>query len=315
MEWLDGTSVRDARQLEAQGVDRAALAEGLLRCALNQMLVEGHFHADPHPGNVMVLRDGRIGLIDFGLAGRLDPLQQSSLREMLVAVNRRDAGLLRQAVLEVATLHQRFDDEQLERALARFMGRHLGPGAVPSAAMFNELLQLFFTFGIALPPEFTTFFRALVTLEGTLTTLCPGYLVIDGAQRIASEWAQEALSPTSLEELATRELISLAPLLRRMPRHVDRLATIVERGNLTARVSLFAGEEDVRIVTTLLNRVVLAFLGAFVGVISVVLLTIEGGPEFTGQTSLYEFFGYFGLFCSTVLVMRVLVAILRDGLN
>jgi len=315
MEWLDGTSVRDGRHMDEHGVDRAGLADGLLRCALHQMPVEGHFHADPHPGNVMVLRDGTLGLIDFGLAGRLDPLQQSSLREMLVAVSRRDAGLLRQAVLEVATLRQRFDDEQLERALARFMARHLGPGSVPSAAMFTELLRLFFTFGIALPPEFTTFFRALVTLEGTLTTLCPGYLVIDAAQRIAAEWAQEALTPSSLEELAKRELIGLAPLLRRIPRHVDRLATIVERGNLTARVSLFADADDVRIVTTLLNRVVLAFLGAFVGVISVVLLTIKGGPDFTGHTSLYEFFGYFGLFCSTVLVMRVLVAIFRDGLN
>ena len=59
----------------------------------------------------------------------------------------------------------------------------------------------------------------------------------------------------------------------------------------------------------------LSFLGGAVGVISVILIGIKGGPEFTSKTSLYEFFGYFGLFCSTVLVMRVLVAILRDGLN
>lgn len=60
---------------------------------------------------------------------------------------------------------------------------------------------------------------------------------------------------------------------------------------------------------------VLAFLGGVVEMISVILIGIEGGPPFTGVTSLYEFFGYFGLFCSTVLVLRVLVAIIRDGLN
>ena len=65
--------------------------------------------------------------------------------------------------------------------------------------------------------------------------------------------------------------------------------------------------------TRLLNRVVLAFLGFGVGVMSVGLIAIKGGPEFTGRTSLYEFFGYFGLFCSTVLIMRVLIAIFRDG--
>jgi ubiquinone biosynthesis protein len=143
MEWLDGPSVREGDTIQDMGFDRARLANALLRCALKQMLVDGRFHADPHPGNVLVLQSGRLGLIDFGATGRLDALQQASMREMLVAVQQRDAGLLRQAVLEVATLRRRFDDEQLERALARFMAKHLGASAAPSAAMFNDLLQLF----------------------------------------------------------------------------------------------------------------------------------------------------------------------------
>jgi ubiquinone biosynthesis protein len=315
MDWLEGVSVRDGDRIDELGVDRQDLAEQLLRCCLQQMLVDGHFHADPHPGNVMVLADGRLALIDFGAAGRLDAVEQSSLRAMIVAVARQDPALLRQAVLEVATLRRGFDDEQLERALARFMARHLGRGATPSAAMFNELLQLFFSFGITLPAEFSTFFRAMVTLEGTLNVLAPGYLVIDAAQRIAVEWARDQLSAASLEELARNELVGLAPLLRRLPRHLDRLATITERGDLRARVSLLAEPEDVRVITRWVNRVVLAFLGGVVGVISVLLLGVEGGPPFTGTTSLYEFFGYFGLFCSTVLVLRVLVAVLHDGVN
>jgi ubiquinone biosynthesis protein len=315
MEWLDGVSVREVERIDALGLDRSRLAETLLRSSLRQMLVDGRFHADPHPGNVLVLEDGRLGLIDFGATGRLDPLQQASMREMLVAVQQQDAGLLRSAVLEVATLRRHFDDDQLERALARFMSRHLAAGAAPSAAMFNELLQLFFAFGINLPPEFSTFFRALVTLEGTLTTLSPGYLVIEAATQIAAEWARASLAPASLEELARRELGSLALLLRRTPRQLDRIATIVQRGDLQARVRLFSDPEDVRTITRLLNRVVLAGLGGLVGLLSVMLLGTQGGPPFTGDTSLFQFFGYFGLFCATVLILRVIVAILRDGLN
>ncbi|MEA2932099.1 MAG: ubiquinone biosynthesis protein, partial [Actinomycetota bacterium] len=315
MEWLDGVSVRHGERVDQVGVDRRVLADALLRCVLTQTLVDGHFHGDPHPGNVMVLEDGRLGLIDFGNAGRLDPLQQSSLREMIVAVGLRDAGLLRQAVVEVGTVRRGFDDEQFERALARFMGRHLGPGAAPSAAMFNDLLQLLFSFGIALPPEFSTFFRALVTLEGTLTTLCPGYQVIGETEVVAREWARDRLTPGTLQELARTELVSLAPILRRLPRHADRLATIAERGDLRARVSLLGDPDDVRVLTRLLNRAVVAFLGASVSVVSVLLLGVDGGPPFTGDTSLYTFFGYFGLFCGTVLVLRVLVAVFNDGLN
>jgi ubiquinone biosynthesis protein len=109
--------------------------------------------------------------------------------------------------------------------------------------------------------------------------------------------------------------VSLAPLLRRLPRHVDRLATIAARGNLLLRLRLLSDASDVRLLTAWLNRLVLAFLGGVVGVMSVVLLGIRGGPPFTGSTTLFQLFGYFGLFCSTVLVMRVLVAVFRDGLN
>jgi ubiquinone biosynthesis protein len=99
------------------------------------------------------------------------------------------------------------------------------------------------------------------------------------------------------------------------PRQLDRIATIIQRGDLQARARLLADADDVRTVTRLLNRVVLAGLGGLVGVLSVMLLGTQGGPPFTGDTSLFQFFGYFGLFCATVLILRVIVAILRDGLN
>jgi ubiquinone biosynthesis protein len=198
MEWLDGVSVRETHEIDDLGVDRRELAEDLLRTMLQQMLVDAQYHADPHPGNVMVLHDGRLALIDFGAASRIDPLQQTAIREVMIGVSQRDLDLLRQAVLQVATLRRDVDHEDLERALSRFMTRHLAPGMVPSAAMFNDLLQLFFTFGINLPPEMSTF-RALITLEGTLTTLSPGYPVIDRAEAIAGEWMRARLAPSSLE--------------------------------------------------------------------------------------------------------------------
>lgn len=166
-----------------------------------------------------------------------------------------------------------------------------------------------------MPPEFSTFFRALVTLEGTLTMLSPGYLVIEAAEQLAAEWAKASLAPGSVEELVRRELASLALLLRRTPRHLERIATMIERGDLRARVSLLADEQDARAVARLVNRAVLALLGGVVGVLSVMLLGTQGGPPFTGDTSLFQFFGYFGLFCATVLILRVLVAVLRDGVS
>lgn len=178
MERLDGVSARDAGPvLDHIGADRAGLARGLLECFLRQVMVEGTFHADPHPGNVLVLSDGQLALIDFGSVGRLDPLQQAGLRRLLIAVARRNPGELHDALLDLAEVRtgNGLGDELLERALAQFMAQHLGPGMVADASMFATLLALLAEFRISFPPVIAGVFRAVVTLEGTLAALAPGF--------------------------------------------------------------------------------------------------------------------------------------------
>jgi ubiquinone biosynthesis protein len=314
MERLEGVSVGQADRLDGLGVDREKLADILLRSTLRQMLNGDRFHGDPHPGNVMVLADGRLGLLDFGATGRLDALERASVTDLLTALGQRDPALLREAVLEVATLRQRLDERQLERALARFMARHLGTdAATPSAAMLQELLAIFLAFGIAMSPGTSLLFRTLVTLEGTLSTLCPGYPIVQAAEDFAAELVQQRLAPPTWEETAKQELVTLLPILRRAPRHLERVATLLERGELAGRISLFTDDRDVAVVSRLVNRVVLGLLGGMVALVSVGLLAVPGGPQLTRSTSLLDLFGYMGLFLATVLILRVVMAVLREG--
>ena len=205
---------------------------------------------------------------------------------------------------------------EFERALARFMAQHLAPGSRPDAAMLNAMLRLFFDFGITLPAEWSTFFRALIVLEGTLATIAPDYSVIDAAESIAGQWARSQVTPGSVQNAVRDEILRTVPILRRLPRHVDRAFSMLERDGLHVRVTHFADDHDEAIVTKLVNR-----CGPRVprrrhrcrsrsG-----LIAIEGGPAFSGDTSLLRVLGYFGLFCATVLAMRVIVAVLRDGVN
>src|SRR5262249_49501829 len=128
IEWLDGVSIREAGQrLDELSVNGRDLARQLLLFMLRQIMLDGVFHADPHPGNVMVLRDGRPALIDFGSVGRLDAAQQSALRRLLVSVDRRNAAQMRDALLELADAGDARVGDVLERALSQFMARRLGP--------------------------------------------------------------------------------------------------------------------------------------------------------------------------------------------
>ena len=141
-ELLDGVTVTDLRGLDELDVDRAALADQLLRATLDQVMRIGLFHADPHPGNVFALTDGTLGLIDFGAVGRLDPIQQSAIVDIMVALARRDVGLLRDGVERIAELSATTTPEQLERALARLMAEHLRPGGTVDPAIMEDLVAM-----------------------------------------------------------------------------------------------------------------------------------------------------------------------------
>lgn len=312
LEELEGVSIAQVERLAELDIDREKLADVLLRTSLQSVMNGERFHADPHPGNVMVLSDRRLGLLDLGSTGRLDAFEQASIAGMLTAIHDNDPELLREAVLEIATSRRPIEERLLDRALARFMARHLGRGAVPNLAMLGDLAQTFFRLGIVLPSSTTLLFRMLVTLEVTLTTLCPGYPVIRAARDFAPELIRERLGEGSIGERVRDETVAMLPVLRRLPRHLDRIATMAERGELRTRVSLFSTERDVAVVSRWVNRTIVALVGASVGIVSVMLLGLSGGPVVSGSVSLFDVFGYVGLVLSTVLLLRVVVAAIKE---
>jgi ubiquinone biosynthesis protein len=108
IEWLDGVSLRAAAQLiDDRGLDRAALSRALLRSMVYQITEGGVFHADPHPGNVLLLADGRLAMLDFGSVGRLDARQRLALQDLLLALGRGDPASFRDALLELVTRPRR----------------------------------------------------------------------------------------------------------------------------------------------------------------------------------------------------------------
>lgn len=292
--------------------DRRKLGDILLHAIVAPMMAGERFHADPHPGNVRLLADGRVGLLDFGATGRLDAFEQASVLDILLAIRGRDPTLLLDAIRQVAVLPRAVNERQLEHGLARFLARNISPAATPDAAMLTELLHVFLTFGIALPAGTTTMFRALVTLQGTLEAICPHYPVIDAAQELAGDLIVHRVTPQTFAEAAQQEFITSAPLLRRIPRQLDRITTQLQRGDLRLQTHLHADPNDTRIFGRLVGQIVLVLAAATAGGLGIGLLTLTGGPMVTSGLSMNHAFGYAGLTLSLILLLRVLTAVLRD---
>jgi ubiquinone biosynthesis protein len=312
MERLDGLPLDAAGPvIDTRGLDWQILARALLGCLLRQIMLGGVFHADPHPGNILLLDDGRLGLLDFGSVGRLDALLRAALQQFLLAIDRGDPAGLYDALLEVMVRPDNLDEQRLQRALGQFMARHLNPGAAPEVEMFTDLFRLVASYDLMVPPEVAAVFRALATLEATLGRLAPGFDIVAESRTFAAAQLSGQLQPTSLRQAANDELPTLLPMLRRLPRRADRITNALEHGRLGLGVRLFADPRDRRFLTTLVHQILLAFLGATTGIMAVLLLGSSSGPKLSPTVSLFQVLGYNLLVVSAVLILRVLVTTFR----
>jgi ubiquinone biosynthesis protein len=313
MERLDGQALSKAAPDPMTDCDRERLARDLLDSLLRQIVVDGVFHADPHPGNILLLTDGRLGLIDFGAVGRLDSGLRAALQRLMLAIDRRDPVAMTDALLEVTARPDDLDEQALERAVGALLVRHLASGRAPDATMFTDLFRLVTRHELAVPPEFGATFRALSTLEGGLTLLAPGFDIVAEAERFGQAQLAGRLGPVSLKDAAADEAVALLPMLRRLPRRVDRIAAAVEGGRLNVNVRALADERDRRVITGWVQLGVLAILAATAGGMAVALLALKGGPAMTATISLYQFLGYCLLVICALLALRVLAAVFRTG--
>ncbi|MGB3329250.1 MAG: AarF/ABC1/UbiB kinase family protein, partial [Thermomicrobiales bacterium] len=142
MERIRGIPLGEASAAIAQrDLDGSELASNLLNSVLRQVVIDGTFHADPHPGNVMLLEDNRLTLLDFGSVGRIDSVLREALVRLLLAFNQRDPVSATDALLDLCERPEVLDEDRLERALGQFMARNLSPGIAPEVRLFTDLLQ------------------------------------------------------------------------------------------------------------------------------------------------------------------------------
>jgi ubiquinone biosynthesis protein len=312
MQRLDGIGLGTARQAIAdRGLDPVRLGRALFECLLGQVAIDGVFHADPHPGNFLLLTDGRIGMLDLGSVGRLDAATRDALQRFLLAVDHGDPVAATDALLEIVDRPDVIDERALERAVGQFMAKHLAAGVSLGPAMFTDLFQIVTSHRLGVPPEVAAVFRALATIEGTISRISPGFDLVAASRQFATAHVTDRLAPAALRRTATEELATLLPMLRRLPRRIDRIAAAAESGRLGVNVRLFADERDRRHFTGLLHQALLAVLGATAGIMAVLLLGTPGGPKVTESMTLFQLFGYNLLVICAVLVLRVLVLIFR----
>ena len=252
MDFVDGVTIVDVAAIRAAGIDPVRLSERFLEGAVKQLLVDGFFHGDPHPGNVLVdLSTGDVRMIDLGMCGQLTLQQRFTLIQLLVVARRQDVTGMAQVMRDLSTPFRAVDDTDYRRDFERRVGRFLDPDSdAPLGDAMTVGFRVLRDNGLRLDPSFTLAVKAMVQAEVIATTLWPQGGILTSGYEIAERLLRQRLTGEQLGGAGARGAEALLlDLVRQAPRRYGQ-AGHVEPGGFPAAggapgsVSASAGGAD-----------------------------------------------------------------------
>lgn len=269
MDYVEGISVSHPEQLIAAGYDLKEIGTKLVDNYATQVLDDGFFHADPHPGNI-IIAGGQIVLIDLGMTGRLNAKTRSVLKQMIFAVAKQDSPALADGLLRFAGTESDASDypallADLDTIVAEYGTVDLKD--LDLASFVTALTQLAQRHGIEVPSTVTTVARALVTLEGLLDEFIPDVNMIEIiSEHIATSKPLDRAAADEVKSLGVEAHAALHGLLGALC-ETKVAARMLTRGQLRVNMELAGAEEPMRMLSEMVNRLTMALIvvGLYVG--------------------------------------------------
>ncbi len=238
-EFVDGIPGVNIRAIDAAGMDRKRIAQTGVNAVLKMIIMDGLFHADPHPGNFFILPGERIAFIDFGMIGRVSEVRRQEIMKLLQALLQNDAeGLC--AILLVWADREGDDPSELRGAVEEFLSTYAGTsmGAMDLSAMVGDLLTLIRENSLTMPPDQAMLLKVFVSLEGAFKKLDPNFDMMVAIQPTLNEAVIDQLSPQALGKRGLKLLTQYVELFADLPKEIRRGIYTVKTGNLKIRVEL-----------------------------------------------------------------------------
>lgn len=232
LDYLDGIRIADTSRLKLAGHDLHAIARRGANIVLNMIFRDGFYHADPHPGNLLVLPDTVIGVLDSGMVGRLDDNMRSAFTSLLLSALTRDSGQLTDRVLRLARVPADLDREAFESEVHDFLAEYgtQSLNQLDVSGALNGLFDIVRRYHLLLPANFALLLKALLVLEGTSRQLDRSFSLAEMIQPYFRRALQEKLSPRRVWRHLRRTLLGWDHLLRTMPGDVSDILDRTKRG-------------------------------------------------------------------------------------
>lgn len=305
LERIRGIKITNVAELEAQGCDRGVIARRATRILLTMILRDGFFHADPHAGNVFVERDGRIGLIDFGMVGEVDRSSQDGLMKLMLGITQQDASRLADTMLDLSAGRTPVDRNALRRDLQRLLARYSNRpiSDVRFGAFISEMIEVLRTHRLRLPPDLALLLKTIVMGEGLAEEIDPTFNLMEVYIPLTEEVIRERFSVSGwTKQLLLSGIDSLESTLE-IPQRLRHILGDIERGGFEVNIQPSSFDPYFSRLERLVNHVLIALL-AVSCTISTAFIVAAYHP--TGLLTLAEFLFFGALLLSGVFGLYIL---------
>lgn len=240
MEYIHGVKLNDFQAINHLGLSQKQLAERLVQSIFHQVLIEGFFHGDPHPGNIFALPGDRLAFIDFGMVGRLTPEMKRHFSSLVIAMMRRSTDGVVQSILKMGLTPDDVDQEQLWLDIDQLTDKYydVSLSNISLGEAVNDLFDVAFRHRIHLPPDLALVGKTMITLESIVYTLDPEISITQMTQPFGQQLLKERLHPKQLAGTAWREFIDYGESLISLPKQLRDLSENIKKGRIQVDVGV-----------------------------------------------------------------------------
>ena len=302
MEYLEGTPIRKARE---KGYDMEMIGERYLSLAYTMLFDHGFFHGDLHPGNVLILPDQSIGVLDCGMVGRLTREMKDQLATLIYALYRGDNKLIAKIFFEISIKKERVDYVAFERDAIQVAEKHWSGGSFSEMDIGSFLMGLTtnaLRHNVYAPTAFTMFFKAVLTTEGLAKSLLPEVDPLKVAQPYVEKLVKARWQPQHWSDLGTQNALAFSSILKRMPISISQLLDDLDYQRLKIKVEHIEQKQDQQSAMRRQGLLVLGLLALAWMAFALVGLVIEG----------FSLLFFIGLGLTLVLQLCVLIVLWRS---
>jgi len=309
MDYISGRKITSASPLLLAEADASQLAEDLFRAYLHQVILDGTFHADPHPGNVLLTDDRRIALLDLGMVSRLSTDRQEELLHFLLAVAGTRTEQAADLALRMGERLDGFDEPTFRRTIADVIvrSRDTNIGEAPAGTLMLAVAHAAINTGVRLPNELALLDKTLLNLDEVGRTLAPDFDVQESLRRNANELMMERLRRSVTPSAAFSSLLEAKQFVERLPGRINRILDSVANQEMKVRVELIDEGAVMDGLQKVANRITLGLILAAMIVGAAMLMQVPTSFRILGYPGLAMLFflgAALGAFWMAIAIVR-----------